>query len=217
MNSRQIDHLCWLVAEPEVTVRALRTLGVGCELGMYFPLAGTQHWNVPLDPPQILEFMTIVNRDDAATGTAGPATLAAEAAGGGLFAWAVLVDDLEAVAARHALQIDDYTLPQPDGTLRGWRTASGPTHLPFFIDYPNNGDRTGRLAALRGRVRHTISPCQFTGLTIEGDPAETLDWLGPNDLPMTFVSGARGLVAAEIGTGVGLLSIPSMTMATRQG
>jgi hypothetical protein len=58
-----------------------------------------------------------------------------------LFAWAVLVEDLDAVAQRYGLVVDDYTLKQPDGTLRGWRTATGPQHLLFFIDYPNDGYR----------------------------------------------------------------------------
>jgi hypothetical protein len=212
----QIDHLCWLIDDPEATESALRSFGVGSEFGMYYPRAGTQHWVVPLLPPQCLEFMTIVNRSDAATGDVGPEVLAAEAAGGGLWAWAVLVDDLDATARRHGLEIDDYTLPQPDGTLRGWRTASGPTRLPFFIDYPNNGNRLERLAAVYDRVHHTSAPTGFSRLVIEGDAAEILDWIGPNDLPFEFAEGARGLVAAEIDTVEGVLRIPELAFA-RQG
>ena len=130
MTRAAVDHVCWLVDDAEVTASALRAHGVGSERGMYYPRAGTQHWYVPLLPPQGLELLQVVDRDDAAAGDVGPLVLAAEAAGGGLFAWAVLVDDLEAVAARHGLEVDDYTLAQPDGTLRGWRTATGPPHLP---------------------------------------------------------------------------------------
>src|SRR4051812_24008195 len=114
---------------------------------MYYPRAGTQHWVVPLLPPQCLEFLAIVNREHAASGDVGAEVLAAEAANNALFSWAVLVDDLDAMARCHSLEIDDYTLQQPDRTLRGWRTASGPSHLPFFIDYPNNGNRPERLMA----------------------------------------------------------------------
>lgn len=214
MTPAHIDHLCWLVADPEATEAALRTRGVGSERGMYYPRAGTRHWFVPLLPPQGLEFMTIVNRDDARSGNAGPSVLAAEAAGGGLFAWAVLVDDLEDVATRRGLAIDDYTLPQPDGTLRGWRTATGPSHLPFFIDYPNNGPRAERLAAAYDRVGHTCGPTAFSRLTVEGSAREMLDWIGPNDLPIEFVAGTRGLVAADIDTRHGTLSVPALAHAS---
>lgn len=32
---------------------------------------------------------------------------------------------------------------------------TGRRPLPFFIDYPDNGNREGRLAALYARVKHT--------------------------------------------------------------
>ena len=181
---------------------------------MYYPRAGTQHWNVPMPFPQYLEFMAIVNRSDAETGSFGPTTLAAEAAGGGLFAWAVLVDDLGAVAQRHGLVVDDYTLEQGDGTLRGWRTATGPAHLPFFIDYPNNGNRAERWQAMYERVGHTSRPKGVRRLTVEGSEMEMRDWLGPHDLPIDFVPGSRGLVAAEIDTAQGTVKVPALTSAT---
>lgn len=184
---------------------------------MYYPRAGTQHCVVPLLPPQCLEFMTIVNRQDATSGDVGGEVLAAEAAGGGLFAWAVLVEDLDATARRHGLDIDDYTLPQPDGTLRGWRTASGPSHLPFFIDYPNNGNRSDRLMAGYERVGHTCCPTSFTRLVVEGDAEELLDWIGPNELPVEHVPGSRGLTSAEIGTSYGAVSVPDLSIRPSGG
>lgn len=210
----QIDHLCWLVDDPRATAAAVQSYGLGCEAGMYYPRAGTQHWTVPLRFPQLLEFMTIVNRDDAATGDVGPEVLAAEASGGGLFAWAVLVDDLEAVASRHGLEVDDYTLAQPDGTLRGWRTATGPAHLPFFIDYPNNGNRAERLTQLYDRVGHTSAPTRFSRLVVEGDPDEMLHWLGPHELPIEYTAGSRGLVAADIETSRGPVPVPVVAHQT---
>jgi len=182
--------------------------GLGAEHAMYYPRAGTQHYFVPLVPPQGLEFMEIVNRDDAATGDVGAQVLSCEARGFGLFSWAVLVEDLEAVAARLALPIDDYTLPQPDGTLRGWRTVSGPWHLPFFIDYPNNGNREERLLAAYGRVGHATPPFEFSGLYVEGDPEEMQEWLGPNELPLRFRPGSAGLYAVTIATADGEVRLP---------
>ena len=203
-----IDHVCWLVPDAAATTRFLDVdFGLGVEAGMYYPPAGTQHYNVWLRPPQLLEFMTIADREAAAGSDSGRAALACEARGYGLFSWAVLVDDLESVSARLGIPIVDYTVPYGDGTLRGWRTVSGPAHLPFFIDYPNNGDRAGRIETAYARAGHRCSPTHFSALTVRGSEAEMLQWLGPHRLPIHFEGGERGIVAAEIASASGPLII----------
>jgi hypothetical protein len=117
-----------------------------------------------------------------------------------LFSWSVRVDDLEAVSERLGIEIFDYTIPHGDGTLRGWRSVTGPPHLPFFIDYPNNGDRVGRWQELYERVGHTCSPRGFSELTISGSESEMLDWLGPHRLPLRFIEGQRGICEVRIAT-----------------
>lgn len=195
----EIDHVVMLVADAEAAARELReTYGLGSEVGAYHPFAGTRNHNVPLEPPAYVEFLTIEDRDAAEAGEIGRRVLAAEADGVRLFAWAVRVDDLEAVSARVGIEIVDYTVPHGDGTLRGWRTVTGPAHLPFFIDYPNNGDRAARWQAMYDRVAHTSAPRGFTGVTIGGSEAELLDWLGPHDLPLRFVRGRPGIREARI-------------------
>jgi hypothetical protein len=74
----------------------------------------------------------------------------------------------------------------------------GPPHLPFFIDYANNGDRRDRLKAMYDRVGHTCSPRRFYEITISGSQAEMRDWLGPHDLPLKFVDGTDGIIEACI-------------------
>jgi hypothetical protein len=123
--------------------------------------------------------------------------------GFGLFSWAVLVDDLESVSVRLGIPISDYTLAQPDGTLRGWRTVSAAPNLPFFIDYPNNGDRPGRIRAMYERAGHASAPTRISGVRIAGSEAEHRDWLGPNNLPLQFVDGDVGVVEARIETAWG--------------
>ncbi len=205
-----IDHVVMLVPDAAATARELRDRhGLGSDRGMYYPRAGTRHHHVPLHPPQMFEFLEIENREAAESGDVGPAVLACEARGFGLFSWCVLVDDLEAVSDRLGLPIDDYTLPQPDGTLRGWRTVGGEPPLPFFIDYPRNGDRTGRLWAMYEKVGHASAPSRFTELAISGSEAEHREWLGPHDLPLRFVPGERGVVEARIASARGEIVISS--------
>jgi hypothetical protein len=179
-----IDHVCWLVADANATTERLRaSFGLSVETGMYYPRAGTQHFNVWLRPPQLLEFMTLVDRQAAQQTDSGRSVLACEARGYGLFSWAVLVDDLEAVSERLGTPIDDYTAEQSDGTLRGWRTVSGPDHLPFFIDYPNNGNRAARIQHRYERSSHRAHPSHFSAVTIRGSEQEMLDWLVPAPSP----------------------------------
>ena len=166
----------------------------------FYERAGTRHYTVPLRPPQYLEFLTIEDCEVAATTATGRRTLACEAAGFGLLGWSVLVDDLEACSKRLGIEVFDYTLPHGDGTLRGWRAVSGPPHLPSLIDYPNNGDRRGRLQAMYERVDHTSMPTVFSSLTIGGSEGEMREWLGPHDLPLRFVDGDEGIRDARIFT-----------------
>jgi hypothetical protein len=199
-----VDHVAFLVDDPVLTVRELRDqYGLGSERGEYLALAGTRMHTVWLQPPQYLEFHTIENRSVAEATNAGRIALARKEAGSRMIGWAVLVDDLEAVAQRLGIEIFDYTVPHEDGTLRGWRAVSGEPHLPFFIDYPNNGDRLGRLRKRYAGMRHTSSPTRFSQLTISGSQRELEEWLGPHQLPLRFVPGTSGLCEARIETAAG--------------
>lgn len=120
-----IDHVVVLVDDAIETAQDLRErYGLGSERGQFHPFAGTRSHSVPLQPPAYLEFLTIEERTIAASTVTGRAVLACEAAGSGLLAWSVLVDDLDAVAQRLDIELVDYTVPHGDGTLRGWRKES---------------------------------------------------------------------------------------------
>lgn len=94
-----IDHVVKLVPDAAETARELRERhGLGSEQGPYLPFAGTRGYNVPLKPPAYLEVLTIEDHDAAERSESGRRALACEAAGFGLIAWAVLVDDLETVS-----------------------------------------------------------------------------------------------------------------------
>jgi hypothetical protein len=187
-----IDHLCWLVKDATAARSRLRAEhGLGTEQGSFFADHGTQHHNVPLSPPQYLELAEITGEPDSWT-------THCRDSGVPVLGWAVLVADLEQHAERLGQAIRDRTLAQTDGTLRGWRCVVGPRHLPFFIDYPNNGDRSGRWEAMRERVGHDRQPGMITRLQLEQDADELAEWLGPHDLPLDLRPGSRGAVALDI-------------------
>ena len=193
-----IDHAVIVVPDADEMRATLRArFGLGCETGPYHDFAGTRNHSVPIRPPAYLEFLTIEDRRVAGSTEAGRRVLECEAHGYGFLAWAVRVDDLDAVSRRLGIPIVDRTRAQPDGTLRGWRTVTGPAHLPFFIDYPNNGDRVERWKAMYHRARHTSAPRSFAAMTIGGSEHEVMRWLGPNDLPLRFTEGV-GLRSVRI-------------------
>lgn len=203
-----IDHVAAVVPDAAEAAERLReSHGLGSEQGPYFPFAGTRAYNVPLRPPAYLELHAVEDRAVAETSVSGRAALAREASGFGLFGWAVLAEDLESISARLDIEIRDFTIDHGDGTLRGFRAVDGSPHLPFFVDYPNNGDRRDRWQAMYERVGHTSAPAGFSRLTISGSAREMEDWLGPNDLPLMFVDGSEGILEARIATTRGELII----------
>jgi Glyoxalase-like domain len=190
----EIDHVVLVVPDADEMAEQLRSkFGLGSERGPYHPFAGTRSHSVPLSPPAYLEFLTIEDRDVARSSEAGRRVLECEARGFGFLTWAVRVDDLEDLSRRVGIPIFDNTVARPDGTLRGWRSVTGATDLPFFIDYPNNGDRIGRWQAMYDRVGHASHPGGFAELAV-GDPERrTQEWLGPISLPLRFVDGHLGI------------------------
>jgi hypothetical protein len=194
-----IDHIVMLVPDVEEAVTALRSrFGLGSESGPYHQFAGTRSRMVPLQPPTYLELLTIEDREAARVTEAGRRVLACEAAGFGFLGWAVRVDDLDEVSRRLGIPVFDHTIPRDDGTLRGWRSVTGPAHLPYFIDYPNNGDRIGRWRAMYERAGHTSSPGDVLELTVGLSEDELTGWLGPNSLPIRFAAGDVGIQRVEI-------------------
>jgi Glyoxalase-like domain len=203
-----IDHVVFVVRDP---VKAAQELferhGLGSERGDYHTFSGTRNWSVPLTPLTYLELLSIEDRTVAEGSEVGRQVIAREEAGGGLVAWAVLVDDVTVVSERLGIDIFDYTIVDDNGTLRGWRSVTGPPHLPFFIVWPNSEGRLQRWEQKYRRVGHTSAPIGFSELTISGTATEIRDWLRPHQLPLGYVAGKEGLVEARIATPTGEIVI----------
>lgn len=199
-----IDHVVYVVRDPiQASQEFFERHGLGAERGDFHTFSGTRNWSVPLTPPTYLELLSVEDRTVAESSKVGRQVIAIEETGGGLATWAVLVDDVTAHSRRLGIDIFDYMIVDEHGTLRGWRSVTGPPHLPFFIDWPNSEGRLERWAQKYQRVGHTSAPIGFSELTISGSEGEMRDWLGPHDLPLRFVDGSAGLVEARIATPTG--------------
>jgi hypothetical protein len=199
-----IDHVTSVVEDPVAACDELReTYGLGSERSGYLAYAGARSWLVPLRPPSYLEFLSVEDEEAAQRSAVGRQLLDRRKDGGGLVAWSVLVEDLTRVSERLGIPIFDYTKVDDDGVMRGWRSVSGPPHLPFFIEYGGLEARAVRLRDLYTRVGHRTAPIAFSRLTISGSESELFEWLGPHQLPLHVVSGNAGLVEARIATAEG--------------
>ena len=199
-----IDHVTSVVEDPTEACRhLLDAYGIGSERSSYLTYAGATSWIAPLLPPSYLEMLSIEDEDVAEASAVGRQLLDRRRGGGGVIAWSILVDDLESVSQRVGISIFDYTKQDHDGNLRGWRSVTGPTHLPFFIEYARMDARMVRLQDMYQRVGHRCAPTVFSQLTISCSKSELDEWIGPHDLPLRTVSGSDGLVEALVATADG--------------
>lgn len=205
-----VDHVTYVSPDAARTAAELRERhGLGIARNGYLPHVGARSWNLPLSPPVYLEVLEVEDEAVAAATPLGRTLLGLRDAGGGLTAWSVQVDDLDAAAARVGVAPYDGATEGERGTLR-WRTVTGPAHLPFFISYADDGDEAARVArwnAHYDRVGHECAPTHFSRLDVAGDPAEYAAWLGRHDLPLRFVEGPPGLRAVAIATARGDVEI----------
>ncbi|MGC8634428.1 MAG: VOC family protein [Candidatus Limnocylindrales bacterium] len=170
-----IDHLVIAVADPdEAGVRLEQEIGLAAADGGAHPAMGTRNRLVWLGSSYI-ELLGIVDRDLAARVWIGAPVLEALARGGGLAAWAVATDGLDADLAVLRARRSDLGDPlagerrRPDGGLVRWRFAAprrlGPGEPPFLIEHDTRAaewgpsDRAAHAAAvhpLGGPVRLAV-------------------------------------------------------------
>lgn len=144
---------------------------------------------VPLGPLQYLELLAVEEVGDAWTERIKTVI----DAGRTLLNWGILVDDIEAVAARRGCDLQAGSIRYADGSMVSWRTASSDDpSLPFFIAYDNAEQRVIRFEE-RLREAGNQGFGGFTFVGVGGDPERVGTWLGQTDLPVRFVGGRPGL------------------------
>lgn len=201
-----VDHVTMVVTDDAATAARFRDdHGLGSRGGAYLDHLGASSTAVPLTPPQSVEWLAVTDPAVAAASPTGRLLLDTLARGGGLVAWTVLVDDIEAVARRTGIDVyagatrNTYT-----GTFRRWWTVTGAPHLPIFIAYEGPPEeRAERWRQAYDLVGHTCAPGGFLRIEVGGDAEELAAWLGSHDLPVAFVAGPPGLRAVHVETARG--------------
>lgn len=193
-----IDHVIYGVRDLDAGAARLNAqLGLGFIRGGRHP-GGTANSIAPLEPPQYLELIAVVD-------PAGPTAQAVEREMNGderLVGWAIVPDDLDAVAARLGVQPSGGSIDNPDGSTGHWRTVGDPddSAYPFFIDYDGDADVRRRRWAERRADSGNNWVRGVTFVEVGADAARMRAWIGDDTIPVRCIEGEHGVLAVGIAT-----------------
>jgi Glyoxalase-like domain len=149
-----VDHV--LLATPDLAT-ASRALGDCYGLrsieGGHHPDWGTANWIVPVGNAY-LELVAVVDARAAERRSFGRWVASAHPSLVQPIGWAVRTRSLDAVATRHALDVNAGSRAAPSGQLLTWRLAgvehaSAEPSLPFFIEWGNETPHPSHALAAR--------------------------------------------------------------------
>jgi hypothetical protein len=186
----QIDHVIYATNDLDAAAAQVDSeLGLGAVPGGRHEGHGTHNRIVPLGGGY-LELMAIADPDEAAGSPMGSAVQARLAAhGDGLFAWAILVDDVGQLADRLGLPVITVAREGLSARVAGVADALRNPVLPFFLERDEGVADPGERGDAGG----------ITWLEVAGD-REALDRrLDGADLPVRVVEGTAGVRAMGIG------------------
>jgi hypothetical protein len=207
MSRMWIDHVIVAVGDlDEAGERLFEREGLGSVPGGRHRGWGTANRIVPLGESYV-ELITVVDRDEARESDFGLAVLKALAEDRPLVGWVVATDDIDAVAGRLELDVEEKSRETADGSTLSWRLAgmeeamkSGA--LPFFIQWDVPDEQRPAAA----EARHAADPRGIAWVEVSGDGERVREWIGEDsDLPVRVAEGDPAIVAAAVDTGVGEL------------
>jgi hypothetical protein len=204
----RIDHVIFGTRDIEGTARALEERhGLVSVVGGRHEGRGTGNRIVPLGDAY-LELMGIVDPDEAAAHPFGRWFAGQIAEGDRFLMWCIGTDDIDAVAARLTLEIEEWTRATPDGHTLSWRlagveVANEHSEIPFFIQWTVPPE----LHPSRADVGHRSRVKGFAEVHLAGDEQRVRDWLGEAELPVRYGTGRPGVSGVTIATDRGEIAL----------
>ncbi|GAB3462721.1 VOC family protein [Kineococcus endophyticus] len=175
----RVDHVGF-AAGPEGLAETARSLaarlGVRVVEGGPHPRFGTRNAVLPLSEGTYVEVVEVLDHPVADKALFGRAVRERTEAGGGWFAWSVLVDDIESYRDRLGEDIEEGVRRRPDGVELRWRQIGAPAlntepQLPLLIEWDGPQTQHPSALSLAGGTR-------LAGLTIAGQRSRVRQWLG---------------------------------------
>jgi hypothetical protein len=168
---------------------------------------GTANRIVPLGRETYLELIAVVDVEEAESSAFGRAVRRALTEDHPLVGWVLATDDIEAVARRLDLEVEQKSRETTGGETLRWRLAGLDRamengELPFFVQWDVPPERHPGAA----EVRHEADPGGIAWVEVCADePDDVREWLGDDgkDLPVRITDGHPALAAAAIDAGGG--------------
>jgi hypothetical protein len=182
----RIDHAIWATRDLDAAAQhfarehGLRATGGGRHDGL-----GTHNRIVPLGGGY-LELLAVADPEEAA-GSALGRTVAGAAEG--WLGWAVVVDDVAAVAARLGTEVTTLSRDGFSARLTAVTEALAEPALPFFLERSADTSDPGEGADAGG----------LTWVEVAGDAERLREWLGGVGLPVRVQPGEPALLAVGVG------------------
>ena len=204
----RIDHVIFGTRDIEAAARALEERhGLGSVVGGRHQGRGTANRIVPIGDAYI-ELMGIVDTDEAAAHPFGRWFADQVAEGDRFLMWCIGTDDIDAVAARLTLEVEDWTRATPDGHTLSWRLtgleiANEHPEIPFFIQWTVSPE----MHPSRADVAHRSRVEGFAEVQLAGDEKRVREWLGGAELPVRYGTGRPGISDVTIATDRGEVAL----------
>jgi hypothetical protein len=183
----RIDHVIWATRDLDAAAeRFEREFGLAATGGGRHEGMGTHNRIVPLGGGYV-ELLAVA---DAAEAAASPLGRFVDAAAEGWMGWAVVVDDVEAAAARLGTELTVIARAGFTARLTAVAEALAEPTLPFFLQRdegtpdPGDGGSAGGLAWVE----------------VAGDAERLREWLDGFDLPVRVRPGDPAVLAAGAAT-----------------
>ena len=200
-HATELDHVLFAVTDLPAAARAIEVEhGLRAQEGGQHPTWGTANWIVPLGAAY-LELVAVIDAAAAGRSSFGRWIAASQSERLRPCGWAVRTGELDAIAVRLGLTIEDGSRRQSDGKLVSWRLtgvdeAAADPALPFFIEWA-----PGTL--LPGRARTAPRDVGIAELRLSGDSHQIESWLGAHRVPIEIRPGSSAIAAVALRTASG--------------
>jgi hypothetical protein len=204
MSSLRIDHVIYAVDDLDAAGAVLFDReGLASVAGGRHEGWGTANRIVPLGE-SYLELIAVVDVEEAEGSEFGRAIRRALTEERPLAGWVVATDDIDAIASRLDLEVEEKSREAADGSTLEWRLAGleramKTGALPFFVQWDVPAERHPAAAD----VRHEADLRGIAWVEVSTDDRDELrEWLGDDagDLPLRITDGEPALAAAAIET-----------------
>jgi Glyoxalase-like domain len=206
MSRLWIDHVIYAVDDlDEAGASLFDREGLASVPGGRHEGWGTQNRIVPLGD-SYLELIAVADVDEAEGSEFGRAVRRALTEDHALVGWVVATDDIDAVAKRLDLDVEEKSRDTAEGSTLRWRVAGieramKTGALPFFVQWDVPDEQHPGAAD----VSHEAEVDGIAWVDVHADDRDAVEeWLGDDhELPVRITDGDPELAAAAIATGGG--------------